>query len=117
MKVLLLENSRKKRIALHEELEEKKVKVTSCSSSDSFLSLVSEDKGFDKIVMNEEFWDKGRSIYSYFNVASKLADIPLITYNANENFSNICDRAANSSDQILHKPVDNSLIIEAVVHN
>ncbi|KMQ50884.1 hypothetical protein CHISP_2235 [Chitinispirillum alkaliphilum] len=116
MKVLLLENAQNKEEQLKEEMEGKKLEVISCRSSNDFLNAIEETE-FDKIVMNQEFWDKGSSIYCYFNIGPKLKNTPLLVYNAEENFAALCDREKHEQDQILHKPVENSLIVEAAMQN
>ncbi|MDG5813573.1 hypothetical protein QA601_00635 [Chitinispirillales bacterium ANBcel5] len=114
MKILLLENTRKRSEQIMEQLKDKNVEVRSCVTSNDFLETISETS-FDKIVLNVEFWEKGRSMYSYFNACEKFEETPVVFYNADEEFVTICNRPKNIRDQVIHKPVNIEELVNAVM--
>ena len=116
MKILLLESSHKRREQLSEELMSKNVQVVSCVTTNDFLDTLSESP-FDKIVMNADFWEKGKSIYCYFGIGKKLQNTPLLVYGAEEKITAVCDRTRHDEDRFLTGTADVETIIEAVLQN
>ena len=45
--------------------------------------------------MNVDAWYHGKAIFDYFDFAKKLDDIPVLYYNAPDNFNGIQEREQN----------------------
>jgi DNA-binding NtrC family response regulator len=86
-------------------LEEKGYNVIGCSASGEFMDSI-ENGGVDKIVLDFDAWQHGKSIYNYFKLTRKMADIPIVFYNAPDNFTALPERSHHQEDTILHKQVD-----------
>lgn len=110
MKIVVLEESKKRKEQIAHLLEEKGHDVIVCSASGEFMEMI-ENSTPDKILLNIESWQHGRAIYSYFNFSRKLDDTPITFYNAPESFTAIPDRNPNQDDKIFTKYTD----IEEVV--
>ena len=113
MKVIVLDELRKKNNQICELLQRKKHKVISCHSASMFLEAM-EEPSVDRVLMNVDSWQLGRAIYKYFNVPVRLSSIPVIFYNAPENFVNINAREKNGSDRVLPKTAEVAAIAEAL---
>jgi two-component SAPR family response regulator len=113
VKIVVLEESNKRKSKLQEMLQDKGHEVTSCSATSEFMELLEMSEP-DKIVMNVEAWQHGNAIFSYFNFVKRLETIPIVFYNASENFSNITNRTHIENDKILNSPIDIDSILQEV---
>jgi DNA-binding NtrC family response regulator len=113
MSVVVLDESRKRCAQLADALEKSKRPVACCRNSNEFMTKISGGLP-DRIVMDVESWTKGRTIYAYFDIAKKIAEVPIVFYNAPENFATIEDRSKHGQDEILPAPTPVEQVAELV---
>jgi hypothetical protein len=113
MKIIVMDESRKKNVQICELLQKKKHKAVSCQTSTSFLEALDEG-GIDRILLNVESWQRGRAMYKYFDVPARLGAIPVVFYNAPENFINITARDKNEQDRVLASPAEAEAVVESI---
>ncbi|MBD3344114.1 MAG: response regulator [Chitinivibrionales bacterium] len=113
MEILVFDESRKTRDALTDSLGKKNTNVTCCSSSNDFMTTMQETSP-DRILLDVTTWRKGTAIYNYFNFAPRLNKIPVVFFNAPENFSSIQGRESHEQDRILREPTDIQDLISVV---
>jgi len=113
MKLVVMDDSRKRNNQLSELLRRKKHLVVSCGGSGEFMEAL-EKSSVDRILLNVDTWQRGNAIYKYFGVAKRLSGVPVVFYNAPENFINISARERNEADRVLTKPVEPEAVAEAV---
>lgn len=114
MKILLLDESRKRVAQIAEAIGNGKHTVVSCTNSNDFMVAVTEETP-DKLLLDVETWNNGKAIYGYFDVSRKLEDIPVVFYNAPEEFPGMADRPKHSKDHVLPKPSEAEAIVEAAM--
>ena len=102
MKIVVLDESKRRKEQIADLLEEKGHDVIVCSSSGEFMETI-EASTPDKILLNIESWQHGKTIYNYFKFSKKMAETPITFYNAPENFTAIQDRNPNQGDKIYTK--------------
>ena len=102
MKIVVLEESKKRKEQIANLLEEKGHDAVICTASGEFMETI-ENSTPDKILLNIESWQHGRAIYTYFKFSKKLDDTPITFYNAPESFTAIPDRNPNQDDKIFTK--------------
>ncbi len=112
MKVVVLDEMKKRNKQIAELLEEKGCDVVACTATGDFMNSV-ETSVPDKILMEVESWQHGKAIYNYFKFSRKIGEIPVFFYNAPENFSNIQDRSQNQNDKVFTKHTE----IDEIVSN
>lgn len=112
MKVVVLDEMKKRNKQIVELLEEKGCDVVDCTATGDFMNSI-ESSIPDKILMEVESWQHGKAIYNYFKFSRKLNDIPIYFYNAPEKFLNITDRGQNPDDKVFVKHTD----IDEIVSN
>jgi DNA-binding NtrC family response regulator len=112
MKILLLDDTRKRRKELVDAMQKKHYEVEACYSSSSFMQLIDKQK-INLILIDMDSWNKGKGVYSRFGIAKKLESLPILFYNASMNFSILHDRPRHGKDRILFKPTE----VDAIVAN
>lgn len=113
MKIIILDESDKRKLQIHDLLQDKGHDVTTCSATGEFMELLEMSEP-DKILLNVEAWQHGAAMFSYFNFNKRLENIPIIFYNAPENFQNIASRTQIENDKIINSPIDIDSIIQEV---
>ena len=113
MKVILMEESTKRNNQITELIQRKKHQVITCTNTNDFMQAL-EDSSVDRIVLNVETWQRGNAIYKYFGIPKGLGAVPVVFYNAPENFINITNRDRNENDRVLTKPVEPEAVVEAL---
>ena len=114
MKVMLLDESRKRAAQIAEAVGNGKHTLVSCGNSNEFMTALGETSA-DKLLLDVESWNNGKAIYRYFDVSRSLEDMPVVFYNAPEEFAGIPDRPKHSKDHILTKPTEADSIVEAAM--
>jgi DNA-binding NtrC family response regulator len=112
---MLLDESRKRATQITEAVGNGKHTVVRCSSSNEFMTALGDASAADKLLLDVDSWNNGKAIYRYFDVSRRLEDMPVIFYNAPEEFSGIADRPKHSKDHILTKPTETDAIVEAAM--
>ena len=102
MKVVILDERKKRKQQIEDLCAEKGYDVVACSATGDFMEVI-ETTSPDTILMDVESWQHGKPMYTYFKFSKKLDDIPIFFFNAPENFSNINDRTQNQQDKVFHK--------------
>ena len=113
MKILVMDDTRKRRNLLKEEITKKGHEVLECFTSNEFMNKIGENKA-ELILLDSDTWKKGKSIYSYFKIAKKMENIPVIYYNSEDDSMAIQDRSGNERDLVLSKPTEIEAIIDRV---
>ncbi|MBD3392864.1 MAG: hypothetical protein GF418_12230 [Chitinivibrionales bacterium] len=113
MKVIIMEESRKRNSQIAELLERRKHQVVSCAGSGEFMEALYKGSA-DRILMNVEAWQRGNAMYKYFDIIRRMGATPVVFYNAPENFVNIPSREQNQGDRVLTKPVETEAVVEAL---
>jgi DNA-binding NtrC family response regulator len=116
MKILLLDDTRKRRNQLVEVLQKKKYDVIACYSSNSFMQSIEKQK-INLILLNLDSWQKGAAMYTYFGIAKRLENLPILFYNASMDFSILHDRPRHGKDRILFKPTEVDAIVANILDN
>jgi DNA-binding NtrC family response regulator len=116
MKILILDDTRKRRSQLAETLQKKRFEVSACYSSNDFVSALDKQK-FDVLLLEMDSWNRGKSIYTYLGLAKRLENLPIVFYNASMNFSILNDRPRHAKDRILFKPTDVDAIVNSLQDN
>ncbi|MBN1127523.1 MAG: hypothetical protein JXA71_00950 [Chitinispirillaceae bacterium] len=112
MKILLLDDTRKRRTGLVEAMQKKHYEPVACFSTNDFMQAVEKQK-VSLVLLDMDSWNKGLPIYTYFKIAKKLETLPILFYNASMNFSILHDRPRHGKDRILFKPTE----VDAIVAN
>ena len=113
MKVIVMDESRKRNAQIANLLQRRKHQVTLCTGTNDFLGALGTVK-VDRVLLNIDTWQRGNSVYKYFATANKLSSTPIVFYNAPENFSNLSARERNEEDRVLTKPVEAEAVVEAL---
>lgn len=113
MKLVILDENRNRQELLAKKLEEKNHKVVSCTNTSAFMNALN-GLSCDRVIIDIESWRRGRSIYSFFNVESKLASTPILFCNASEGFTKLSARAQNEQDLVLTKPTTEEAILKSL---
>ena len=99
MKVVILDESHKRSGELVEAIKGLGHEPILCHSSSDFIDSLAQKPGY--VLMDVLTWFNGTSIYRYHRVGEKLAEFPVVFYNAIDGFSNVEGRHSNSSDKVL----------------
>jgi len=113
MKIIVMDEARKKNMQICEILQRKKHTVVSCMNSASFLDALEESMP-DRVVLNVETWQRGRAMFKYFDIPKKLGPVPIVFYNVPENFVNINLREKNEADRVIQNPAEPEAIAAAI---
>jgi DNA-binding response OmpR family regulator len=116
MKVLIVDENRKRRLQILDQLQKKKHAATQCSASGDFMACI-DDSAPDRIILDAETWKKGRAMFGRFNFAKKLENIPILFYNVAEGATVIAGREPHARDRILPETKEISDIISAFEQN
>jgi DNA-binding NtrC family response regulator len=116
MKIIIMDDTRKRREELKAAIEKHHKGVIDLYASNDLISSIDESAP-DLLVLDMETWKKGRSIYNYFKIGKKLENTAVILYNADEDMYFIQDRTRHEKDRILQKPADLNAISELVQQN
>jgi DNA-binding response OmpR family regulator len=112
MKILLMDESTKRRDMIADALEKSKHSVVVCRNANEFMEAVSGGLP-EKILLDVDTWNSGKALYHYFGVSRSLETVPVVFYNAPEDFSGIPDRSRHASDRILGRPTDVETAVSA----
>jgi len=113
MDIIVLDGLKTRRNELTAILEKGRHKVVSCSSSNDFMTAVASTTNAH-VCVDVDSWHQGRAMYSYFQIGKKLEGVPVVFYNAPQNFTALADRQRNEKDYVLTKPTDVEAIAEAL---
>lgn len=116
MKIVVMDDTRKRREQIKEAISVHCKDVFDCYSSNDFVASI-EESAPDLILLDMETWRKGKSIYNYLKLGKKLENIPIILYNAEEDTYFIQDRTRHDKDRVLSKPTEVESIVELVKQN
>ena len=105
MKIVILDETKKRKNAMAELLEEKGCDVVRCSASGEFMETIDSSTP-DKIFIDVESWKNGRALYTYFKFGRKLCESPITFYNAPEIFNGIAERNPNQGDKVYKRYTD-----------
>lgn len=112
MKILLLDDTRKRRNELAEAIGKKHFELIACYSANEFMQSIEKQK-VNIVLLDMDSWTKNRAIFLRFGVAKRLETLPILFYNASMNFSILHDRPRHGKDRILFKPTE----VDAIVAN
>ena len=110
MKLLIMDESANRTEQLSEVLKQKNFDVESCVISGDFMEQI-ESNMPDMLLLDVDTWQRGYSIYKYFDFLKKIDDLSILFYNAPENFVTISGRQKNDKDRVVKKPYDIDSII------
>jgi DNA-binding NtrC family response regulator len=113
MKVVILDDTKKRRSDLADALHKKRVEVTTYYGSNDFINAIEKNK-FDLLLLDMESWNRGKSIYTRFGTAKRLENLPIVFYNAPANFSVLYDRPRHLKDRILPKPTEADAVVASL---
>jgi len=113
VKVVVLDDLKKRNEQVTNMLEEKGYDVVACLATGEFMEII-ETTSPDTILLDVESWQRGKSVFNYFKFSRELEEIPILFYNAPENFSNIIDRSQHQHDKVFHRQVQLDEIISNV---
>ncbi len=113
MKVIVLDESKKRKEKIADMLEEKGYDVMACSATGEFMETI-ETLTPDRILLDVDSWKHGKVIFNYFKFSKKLTDVPIFFYNAPENFTSIVDRSQHQSDRVFNRQVDIDELVSSV---
>ena len=116
MKILILDDTRNRRSQLADALQKKRFEVTACYSTNEFIGALEKQK-YDEVLLDMDSWNRGKSIYTYFGIAKRLENLPIVFYNAAMNFSILNDRPRHGKDRILFKPTDADAVLNSLQDN
>ncbi len=114
MKILLVDEVCSRATELLERVRGEKHDVTLCAVTNDFLNAV-QDAPADAILLDMGTWQRGRSIYEYFEAASRFADTPVVFYNAPEDFLELAHRRKLDKDVVLPMPSSVDTVAESVL--
>lgn len=113
MKILVMDDTRKRRTQIKEEIVKKGHDVIECYTSNEFIDRIGENKA-DLILLDADTWKKGKSIYNYLKISKKMENIPVIYYNSEDDNMAIQDRPGNEKDLVLSKPTEVEAVLDRV---
>jgi DNA-binding NtrC family response regulator len=116
MDVLVLDELKSRTTKLGEALEKRRYKVVHCETSNDFITSVSGTLP-SLILADYDTWHHGRAIYSYFQIGKKIEHVPVVFYNAPQNFVALPDRSRHEKDYVLEKPSEVEAVVDAVAHS
>jgi DNA-binding response OmpR family regulator len=102
MRIIVLDESKKRTNQIVEFLQRKKYDYVCCSQSSEFVEAVTEKKA-DKILVEYDAWRHGRAIYNYLDFTRKMEDVPVVCYNAPESFTALNNRKKHSDDRVVYQ--------------
>ncbi len=112
MKILLLDDTQKRKAQLKDAIQ-KQHEIIDCTSSNELMTAIESVKP-NLFLLDMGTWKKGKAIYNYFHIGKKLENVPVILYNAEEDAYFITDRARHEKDRILSNPTEIETIIDTV---
>ena len=116
MDVVILDELKSRRSAIAELLEKNRYRVAQCATSNEFMNTVgSMIPGH--FLVDVESWQRGRSIYAYFQIGKKIERVPVLFYNAPANFTAVNERGRHEKDYVLPKPSEPDAIVDALANS
>ena len=112
MKVMVMDEARKRGNHLADLLAKSRHSVICCHGSNDFLKSLMENK-IDKLLLDFTTWHNGRMIYSYFGINGRLDSIPIVFYNTPEDFPGIQGRPKHNNDKVVTRPATIDAIISS----
>ncbi len=113
MKVVLLDESAKRRQTITEKLESRGHVVTECRGSSEFLDAISSQTP-GKVIIDLDAWKRGSAMFRYFDISKRILGTPVVFFNAHETFANIADRPRHDGDVILPRSSSVDIIVDGV---
>jgi PleD family two-component response regulator len=114
MKVVVLDESKKRTEQIVEILQKKRYTFVCCTQSGQFMETLQESLP-DKIIIDYDAWLHGRMIYNHFNLSKRIENVPVVFYNAPENFVALNNRKRHDSDRILNKTTDSDAFLKMLM--
>ena len=109
----VMDESKKRCAALTDVLQSRNYDVSVCYGSGEFMEQL-DDSTPDMILLDVDTWQRGGAIYKYFDYTKRLDDVPVLFYNAPDNFVTITGRKRNDRDRVVNRPAEPETIIEAL---
>ena len=113
MEIVILDELKSRRTAIAESLEKNRYKVIQCGTSSEFMNSVNTVSG-GHYCIDVDSWHHGRSLYAYFQIGKRMERIPVLFYNAPQNFTAVGDRARHEKDYVLQMPSEVNAIVDAI---
>ena len=113
MEIVIFDELKSRRTAIAESLEKNRYKVVQCGTSNEFMNAVNATSG-GHYCIDVDSWHHGRSLYAYFQIGKRMERVPVLFYNAPQNFASLGDRTRHEKDYVLQKPSEVSAIVDAV---
>lgn len=114
MNIVIVDESKKRTVQITEAMQKNKNAVTCCRSTNEFMTRISSGALPGRIFMDVASWNNGKAITSCFDVGKKLAEVPIVFYNAHQEFSGIKDRPKHGQDQILLDPTPVETVVDLI---
>jgi DNA-binding NtrC family response regulator len=113
MEIVILDEVKSRRTAIAESLEKNRYKVVQCGTSNEFMNALNT-MSVGHFCIDVDSWHHGRSLYTYFQICKKMERIPVLFYNAPQNFTTVTDRTRHEKDYVLQKPSEVNAIVDAI---
>ena len=113
MKVVLLDETTKRRLSIAEKLESRGHVVTLCRGSGEFLEALSTQSP-GKVIIDLDAWKRGSAMFRYFDICKRILGTPVVFFNAHETFTTIADRPRHDGDVVLPRSSSVEFIVDGV---
>ena len=113
MEIVILDEVKSRRTAIAESLEKNRYKVVQCGTSNEFMNALNT-MSVGHFCIDVDSWHHGRSLYTYFQICKRMERIPVLFYNAPQNFTTVTDRTRHEKDYVLQKPSEVNAIVDAI---
>jgi len=112
-KVLVLDDGRDCAAHIKGVFSKRKLDAVVCGTSNDFMTALCA-VNFEAVYMNAETWRKGRCVYEYFDAGPRLASVPAVFYNVDENYTPaIVGRHPHEGDRVFTQPSDVETAVDA----
>lgn len=113
MKVVVLDEVRRRHPSLAEMLERERHSHVLCRGSAEFMEEIARGLP-DRVLVDVRSWGRGTSIYKYFELGRKLEEVPIVFYNAPEGFVTIAGRRRHGQDRVVSGTSEAARVAEAL---
>ena len=113
MKVLVMDDSRNRGAQIADLLRKRKHDVVCCTATNELMAAV-QDAPPKALFLDVDAWRKSRAVLLYFGWARRLADTPIVFYNAPEGFTGLQERPRLERDAVLNKQATVENIVESL---
>jgi hypothetical protein len=100
MKVVVLDEYRKRSAQLAERFNNSNVDVVLCSTANEFMDVL-YNGSIDKVLIDMSSWLGGKALYRYFNLGGRLENTPVVLYGAPSEHVAIANRPRHQADAVL----------------